>query len=149
MGRGCKGGENGLTGSGSKSNTKVFLAGQSHLWQLGTINGACSTVNLKDYNRYMLCTGGDCFVTGDQYDIITLMRSDDANSPKDFAFKYNGQNDTLSIYQLLKNPADEKAAASVGPLVYRFARSIPKAAPANQQPQAQPQQQQPATPNSK
>ncbi|MBN8684677.1 MAG: hypothetical protein J0L99_18645 [Chitinophagales bacterium] len=121
-------------GKGASTEAVQFSSG-------GTIN------NLKEYNRYRLCTGGDCFVAGDQYDVITLMRSDDANSPKDFAFKYNGQNDTLSIYQLSKNPADEKAAATVGALVYRFARTIPKAAPSNQQPQAQPQQQ--ATPNSK
>jgi hypothetical protein len=54
---GCKGRKNGLTGSPIENNTKIFLAGTSHLWLLKDGKNiderpGCNPVHLLDYSRY-------------------------------------------------------------------------------------------------
>ena len=54
---GCKGRKNGLTGSPIENNTKIFLAGTSHLWllkdvKIKNISPGCNPVQLLDYSRY-------------------------------------------------------------------------------------------------
>lgn len=79
--------------------------------------------NLKDYDRYEVCTAGDCFVTGDEIDVVTLSNSKQADSDKMFGFRYSAQNDTLSIYNLINQNPDEKSAYKIGSLAYQFLRT--------------------------
>lgn len=78
--------------------------------------------NFKEYDRYEVCTAGDCFVTGDEIDVITLSNSKQANSDKMFGFRYSAQNDTLSLYNLINQNPEEKGAYKVGGVAYRFLR---------------------------
>ena len=83
---------------------------------------------IKDYDRYELCTAGDCFVAGDAIDIITLSNSKVENSGKFFGYRFSAQNDTLSIYTMINAKPEEKGAYKVGNIVYKLLR---KKAPAN------------------
>lgn len=85
-------------------------------------------MNFPDYDKYEVCTGGDCFLTGDASDIITLSKSKVANSEKTFGFKYAKQNDTLYVYNLLPLGPDTKGA-KLGTMAYQFSRVIPAPAP--------------------
>ena len=79
-------------------------------------------LNFKDYDRYELCTAGDCFVVDDKTDVITFSKSKQENSNKIFGFKYSNQNDTLTFYDLINmNPA-EKGSYKLGKPVYKLAR---------------------------
>ena len=83
-------------------------------------------MGMKDFDRYKVCTGGDCFVAGQEIDIVTFYNAKKGKeaSEKIFGYRYNGQNDTLSIFNMLNaNPA-EKGGYKVGSLAYKFAREI-------------------------
>lgn len=82
----------------------------------GTIQG------LKDFDRYELCVAGDCFVTGDAIDVITLSNSKQEGSEKMFGYRFDGQNQTLSLFQLINKNPEEKGAYAVGAEVFRFTR---------------------------
>lgn len=77
---------------------------------------------LKDYDRYELCTAGDCFVTGDLIDVVTFSKSQTENSGKMLGYRYSAQNDTLTFYNLLNDKPDEKGAYKIGAPVYKFSR---------------------------
>jgi len=78
---------------------------------------------LKGYDRYTLCTGGDCFVAGQAIDVITLFDSkDEAKTSKFFGYRYNGQNDTLTVYNLVNSNPEEKGAYKVSAPAYKFSR---------------------------
>ena len=77
---------------------------------------------MSDYDRYELCTAGDCFVAGDRVDVVTFSKSKKEGSAKMFGFKYSAQNDTLTIYNLLNKNPKEKGAYAVGGVAYRFLR---------------------------
>ncbi len=79
-------------------------------------------MNLRDYDRYELCTAGNCFVTGDEIDVVTFSNSKKEGSSVLLGYRYDGTNDNLKIYRLLKNNADEKAAYKIGALLYDFSR---------------------------
>ncbi len=89
-------------------------------------------LEFPDYDRYLPCTGGDCFLLGDQMDVLTLANTKDKSSKKFFGFKYSAKNDTLSIYKL--NESATEKSATVGALAYRFIRKMPE--PAKQKPGA-------------
>jgi len=78
--------------------------------------------NFPDFNRYQVCTGGDCFVSADPIDVVTFSNSKKENSAKMFGFKYSNQNDTLTILNLINENPEEKGAYKIGKPAYRFFR---------------------------
>lgn len=74
------------------------------------------------YDRYSVCTAGDCFVAANDIDVITLRRSKEANSEKFYGFKYNGQNDTLTFYNLVDTKPGEKGMYAPKGIAYQFLR---------------------------
>lgn len=97
---------------------------------------------LKDYDRYEVCTGGDCFVAGQEIDIVTFFDAKKGKeaSEKIFGYRYNGQNDTLSVFNMVNAKPDEKGGYKVGTLAYKFSRVI--SAPVIAKPFQKKQQQQ-------
>lgn len=81
-------------------------------------------LGLKEFDRYDVCTGGDCFVTGSTLDVVSLSNSKNKDEFKLYGFKYSKQNDTLSLYNLLNNKPEEKGAFTVSTLAYKFSRKV-------------------------
>jgi hypothetical protein len=81
---------------------------------------------LKEYDHYEVCTGGDCFVAGQEIDIVTFYNAKQGKeqSSKMYGYRYNGGNDTLSIYNMVNAKPEEKGGYKVGTLAYKFARQI-------------------------
>ncbi|MBX2889776.1 MAG: hypothetical protein KF734_02500 [Saprospiraceae bacterium] len=77
---------------------------------------------LKDYDRYEICAGGDCFVAGQDIDVVTLSNSKVANSAKFFGYRYSAQNDTLAIFNLVNTNPEEKDAHKIGSKAYTLTR---------------------------
>lgn len=78
---------------------------------------------MKGYDRFELCTGGDCFVAGQDIDVITLFDSKDKEkSTRMFGYRYNGQNDTLTLFNLVNQNPAEKGQYKVATQAYKFAR---------------------------
>ncbi len=78
---------------------------------------------LKGYDRFEICTGGDCFVAGQDIDVVTFFDSkDEAKTSKFFGYRYNGQNDTLTIYNLINKNPEEKGMYKVAAPAYKFSR---------------------------
>lgn len=79
---------------------------------------------LKGYDRYEVCTGGDCFVAGQDIDVVTFFDSKNKeNTSKMLGYRYNGQNDTLTLYNLASpNKTDEKGGYKVAAPAYKFSR---------------------------
>lgn len=92
-------------------------------------NPDASIVNFKDYDRYQVCTGGDCFIVRQPMDIITMANTAKKDPPKMFGFKYSAKNDTLSIYNIKMDP--NVKAADLGSLAYRFVKKniVPPSTP--------------------
>ncbi len=81
---------------------------------------------LKDYDRYELCTGGDCFVAGQAVDVVTFFNSKVENSNKFMGYRFSAQNDTLTILRLENTNPEEKGAYKVNGAAYKFLRKKPK-----------------------
>ena len=81
---------------------------------------------MKDFDRFEICTGGDCFVAGQDIDIVTLYNAKLGKeaSQKFFGYQYNGGNDTLSIFNMVNATPEEKGGFKVGSLAYKYAREI-------------------------
>ncbi len=79
-------------------------------------------MNWKAYDQYSFCTGGDCFVTEEPMDVITLSRSDTPGSEKMYGFRYNGTNDTLTFYNIVNTRPEEKFAYEIKAPAYKFYR---------------------------
>jgi hypothetical protein len=79
--------------------------------------------NFKDYDRYTVCTGGDCLVAGNEIDVVTLSDSKKEKSDKIFGFRYSNHNDTLSVVTLSNDKPDQKSAYQIGKPVYKFLRT--------------------------
>lgn len=77
---------------------------------------------LKDYDRYELCAGGDCFVAGQDIDVVTFFNSKVENSNKFMGYRFSAQNDTLSIFNLQDTNPDEKGAYKMNGIAYKFVR---------------------------
>ncbi len=81
---------------------------------------------IKSFNRYKICAGGDCFVAGQDIDVVTLYDGrEEEKTSKMFGYRYNGQNDTLTIYNLVNTNKDEKGAYKVSTPAYKFSRKKP------------------------
>lgn len=76
----------------------------------------------KDYDRYAVCTAGDCFVAGPYVDIIALKNSQKENAEQVFSFKYSAKRDTLTLYNLVEQNPEEKGIFTIGKPVYTFLR---------------------------
>ena len=81
---------------------------------------------VKDYDRFEICTGGDCFIAGQDIDIVTFYNAKKGKeaSEKFLGYRYNGQNDTLSIYNMVNAKPQDKGGYKVGTLAYKYARTI-------------------------
>lgn len=79
-------------------------------------------LNWKPYDRFEVCTAGDCFVMENNMDVITLSKASEKNSGKMFGFKYSAQNDTLTLYNLVNTNPDEKGAYATQGVAHRFFR---------------------------
>lgn len=95
---------------GASSGQVIFTPG-------GFIQG------LKGYDRYSICTGGDCLVAGQDIDIISFANSkSDPKINKNFGFRYNSKNDTLTLFNLTEANPNEKGAKKVAAQAYKFHR---------------------------
>lgn len=100
-----------FTRVGGKSDEKIQL----------TPGGV--VMNLEPYKRYEICTGGDCFMTLEPIDVITLASAVNGEVKKTYmGFKYNAQNDTLRIYNLVNTNPEEKGAYAIGKPAYTLIR---------------------------
>lgn len=79
-------------------------------------------LNWKPFDRYEVCTAGDCFVMDNDMDIITMSKSTEKDSDVMFGFRYSAQNDTLTIYNLVNAKPDEKGMYETKGVAYRFFR---------------------------
>ena len=95
---------------------------------------------VKEYDRFEVCTGGDCFIAGQEIDIVTFYDAKKGKeaSQKFFGYRYNGQNDTLSIFNMVNANPEEKGGYKVGTLAYKYAREV--SAPVIVKPMQQKQQ---------
>ncbi len=76
----------------------------------------------KEFDRYVICTGGDCLVAGQETDVITFYNK--KFEPKYFGFRYNGQNDTLTLFNLMNSKPDIKGGYTVGKPAFKFTRKV-------------------------
>lgn len=78
---------------------------------------------MKGYDRYEICTGGDCFVAGQDIDVVTFFDAKDKDkTAKMFGYRYNGQNDTLTVFNLLNSNSKEKGPYKVAAPAFKFSR---------------------------
>jgi hypothetical protein len=77
---------------------------------------------MPEYDRYEVCTAGDCFVAGNDIDVITFSKARTENSSRMFGYRYSGQNDTLRLYNLINDQPDEKGTQTVGSVAYTLIR---------------------------
>jgi hypothetical protein len=82
-------------------------------------------LNWKPFDRYEVCTAGDCFVMDNDMDIITLSKSTVKDSGEMYGFRYSAQNDTLTLYNLLNTNPAEKGMYETKGVAYRFFRNAP------------------------
>lgn len=82
----------------------------------GTVKG------LAGFDHYSLCSAGDCFAAGQEIDVVSLSKGKDAAQL--FGYRYNKTNDTLRLYNLVQQNADEKGTAKVGGLAYTLPRKV-------------------------
>jgi hypothetical protein len=83
--------------------------------------------NFKDFDRFEVCTAGDCFVLGpsDKDDVLMLWKKDQEDNKVWCNFQYGNQNDTLYLYQLNNVNPEEKGNYKRGKLLYTFLRKKP------------------------
>ncbi len=78
---------------------------------------------IKGYNRFKLCSAGDCFVAGQDIDVISFYNAkDEAGSTKYYGYRYSSNTDTLSIYNLINTNPAEKGQYKVATAAYKFSR---------------------------
>ena len=89
----------------------------------------------KVFDRYVVCTGGDCLVAGQEIDVFSLYNSKQGEAAaKYYGYKYNAGNDELTIYNLISS--GEKGSWKAGAPAYTLKRSfsVPAPNPKTQQP---------------
>ena len=79
-------------------------------------------LNWKPYDRFEVCTAGDCFVMDNNMDIVTLRKASEKDSGVMYGFQYNGTNDTLTLFNLVNTNPEEKGAYTTKGVAYRFFR---------------------------
>ena len=103
-----------------------FLIGDKSQEQIlftpgGFING------FEPFDRYEVCVNDDCFVTRalENFDIMTLRNSKKEGAETLFAWQYNANADTLTLYKLRNTNPEEKGAYARDGVAYRFLRKKP------------------------
>lgn len=87
---------------------------------------------MKEYDHYEVCTGGDCFVAGQEIDIITMYHSKQKeSSEKMYGYRYSNANDTLFLYNMVNANPEEKGGYKVGTVAYKLARAFSVPVPSN------------------
>lgn len=79
----------------------------------------------KDYDRYELCAGGDCFVLKDM-DVISLRNSKKEDAEQMFGFRFSSKKDSLFLYNLINQNPEEKGAYVTGDIAQTFLRKNSK-----------------------
>ena len=79
-------------------------------------------MNWGPFDRYEVCTNGDCFMAGNEIDVMTVSKSTVENSEKYYGFRYSAQNDTLTLYNLATTNPDEKGTYQPKGIAYQFFR---------------------------
>ncbi|HQW93434.1 MAG TPA: hypothetical protein PKY28_10065, partial [Ferruginibacter sp.] len=59
-------------------------------------------------------------VAGQAIDVVTFYNK--KFEPKPFGFRYNGQNDTLTLFNLVNSKPDTKGGYTVGTPAFKFSR---------------------------
>ncbi len=76
----------------------------------------------KEFDRYQVCTGGDCFLMGNEMDIVRLSHSKQEGSAKIYGFQYSAKNDTLSLLNLVDATPNAVGGYSVQGAAFKFLR---------------------------
>lgn len=79
-----------------------------------------------EFRRYEVCMAGDCFVTGDQADIVNLSSGRADDSGKTFGLRLTSAGDTLTLYNLVETNPNEKGSSQLGSMAYRFVQAPPE-----------------------
>lgn len=79
--------------------------------------------DFKDYNFYKVCLTGDCYIAGQDIDIVELSRAREEGSAKFFGYRQSAQNDTLRFFEMIPPQNGEKGLYQVGKVAYTFLRS--------------------------
>ncbi len=79
-------------------------------------------MNWEPFDRYEVCTNGDCFMAGNEIDVMTVSKSTVENSEKYYGFRYSALNDTLTLYNLATTNPDEKGTYQPKGIAYQFFR---------------------------
>lgn len=75
-------------------------------------------IGLPDYDRYEVCTAGDCFLTGQDIDVLWLSDSKNKDSEHYFGYRYNDDRSVLTLYELDDKTPDEKGTQTIGKAAY-------------------------------
>jgi hypothetical protein len=70
-----------------------------------------------EYNKYELCTNGDCFVTGTAIDVVSFFKENNTQ-PVFFGYRITPGKDKITLYELKNEKPEEKGAYTVGAPVY-------------------------------
>lgn len=79
-------------------------------------------MNWEPFDQYNLCVNGDCFVMGNEMDIITLSKTKEEGAQRMLGLRYSAQNDTLTLYNLENTNPEEKGAYTAKGIAYQFYR---------------------------
>ena len=83
-------------------------------------------------DRYEICLVGDCFVGGNNFDVVTFSNSREENSNKLMGFTLGNTNDTLTLYNLINPKPGEKVAQTLGAVYGKYLRVKTPEQPAKQ-----------------
>ncbi len=80
-----------------------------------------SITGLKDYDRFELCTGGDCVLMTDM-DVITLGNSKKPDADQMYGYRFSEKKDTFFVYNLINQNPAEKGVYATGKVAHTFLR---------------------------
>lgn len=81
---------------------------------------------LEGYDRYEICTGGNCFIAGQDSDVLILSDSKGQKPPLYAGFKFDPNRTALTLYELKNEKSDQKGSARPGATLYKFTRTSKK-----------------------
>lgn len=77
---------------------------------------------IKGFNRYQICSAGDCFLAGQDIDVVSFSAKDKPENVKYYGYRYNNNTDTLTLFNLVNTNPEEKGAYKVAAPAFKFAR---------------------------
>ncbi len=123
------------TNAPEKTGAEAFKTALNHQLMNGTYTSAGKSkgtvqflstgevTGLEGYDRFEVCTGGDCFVAGQESDVLILSNSKTKDAPKYAGFKFTPNRTALTLYELTPGSSDQKGTAQKGAVLYTFTRS--------------------------